>query len=59
MQSKDLQLSTSRAISRVLVLPSQDLLLPILLNDAVSFALILEEFLGNFFVLSFVFNCIQ
>jgi hypothetical protein len=40
-------LCTSRAISRVLLLQSQDLLLPALLDDAVFFALILEEFLGN------------
>jgi hypothetical protein len=59
IQSKDLLLRTSRAISRVLVLQSQDLLLPTLLDDAVLFALILEEFLGNFLVLSFVSNCIQ
>ena len=59
MQSKDLLLRTSRAISRVLVLQSQDLLLPTLLNEAVFFDLILEEYLGNFFVLSFVSNCIQ
>ena len=59
MQSKDLILCTSRAISRVLVMQSQDLLLPTLLDDAVLFALILEEFLGNFFVISFVSNCIQ
>ena len=61
MQSKDLILRTSRAISRVLVLQSQDLLLPTLLDDddAVLFALILEEFLVNCFVLSFVSNCIQ
>ena len=58
MQSKDLLLRTSCAISRV-VLQSQDLLLPTLLDDAVFFALILEGFLGNFFVLSFVSNCIQ
>ena len=58
MQSKDLLVSTSRAISRVLVLQLQDLLLPTLLDDAVFFALILEGFLGNFFVF-FVSNCIQ
>ena len=45
MQSKDLLVSTSRAISRVLVLQLQDLLLPTLLDDAVFFALILQEFL--------------
>jgi hypothetical protein len=54
MQSKDLLLHPACAISRVLGLQSQDLLLPTLFNDAVFFALILEEFLGNFFVLSFV-----
>ncbi len=58
IQLQDLLLRTSRAISRVLVLQLQDLLLPTLLNDAVFFALILEGFLGNFFVL-FVSNCIQ
>ena len=48
LQSKDLLLRASCVISRVLVLQSQDLLLPALLDDAVSFALILEEFLGHF-----------
>ena len=57
-QSKDLLMLTSRAISRVLVLQLQDLLLPTLLDDAVFFALILEGFLEDFFVL-FVSNCIQ
>ena len=61
MQAKDLMLHTSRDISRVLVLQSQDLLLPTLLDEAeaVFFALILEEFLWNLFVLSTVSNCIQ
>jgi hypothetical protein len=60
MQSKDLLLlRTSRAISRVLVLQLQDLLLPTLLDDAVFFVLILERFIGNFFVLSFVSNCMS
>jgi hypothetical protein len=49
LQSKDLLLRASCAISRVLVLQSQDLLLPALLNDAFFFALIIEEFLENFF----------
>jgi hypothetical protein len=54
-------LHTSRDISRVVVLQSQDLLLPTLLDEAeaVVFALILEEFLWNLFVLSTVSNCIQ
>jgi hypothetical protein len=59
LQSKDLLMHASHAISRVLVLQSQDLLLPALLDDAVFFALIIEEFLGNFFVLSFVSNYMQ
>ena len=58
MQSKDILLRTSCVISRVLVLQLQDLLLPTLLDDAVFFALILEGFLEDFFVL-FVSNCIQ
>ena len=59
LQSKDLLLFASCVISRVLVLQSQDLLLPALLNDAGFFALIIEKFLGNFIVLSFVSYCVQ
>ena len=47
MQSNDLLLHTSSAVSRVLVLRLWDPLLPSLLDDEVFFALILEEFLGT------------
>ena len=47
IQSKDFLIRTSRAVSRVLVLQLQDHILP----TEAFFALILEEFLGNFFVL--------
>jgi hypothetical protein len=59
LKSKDLLLHASRAISRVLGLQSQEILLSALLDDAVFFALIIEEFLENFFVLPFVSNCMQ
>ena len=58
MQCQDLALSTSLVVL-LLVLQSQDLLLPALLDDAVFFALIIVEFLEIFFVLSFVSNCMQ